>query len=59
MKPLTMNWRTTTLGIITALTSLLSIAASLLKGEAVADFPTHIAAITAGVGLLFARDAKA
>jgi len=54
-----MNWRTTTLGIITAATSILSIAAALLKGEAVADLPTHFAAITAGFGLLFARDAKA
>lgn len=52
-----MNWRTTTLGVITALTSILSIAAALLKGEAIADFPTHLAAITAGFGLVFARDA--
>lgn len=54
-----MNWRTTTLGVITALTSILSIAASVIKGEAIADIPTHLAAITAGFGLLFARDAAA
>jgi hypothetical protein len=52
-----MNWRTTTLGIITALTSILSIVAGVLKGESIPDLPTHIAAITAGVGLIFARDA--
>lgn len=54
-----MNWRTTTLGVITALTSILSIATAVLKGDAIADIPTHIAAITAGFGLLFARDAAA
>jgi hypothetical protein len=54
-----MNWRTTSLGLITALTSILSIASSVLRGDAITDLPTHIAAITAGFGLLFARDAAA
>ncbi len=52
-----MNWRTTTLGILTALTSIISIVAAVLKGEEIPDLPTHIAAISAGFGLLFARDA--
>lgn len=53
-----MNWRTTTLGAITAVTSLLSIVSSVLKGEAIPDLPIHIAAITAGFGLFFSKDAK-
>ena len=52
------NWRTTSLGLITALTSILSVAAAVLRGDAITDIPTHLAAVTAGLGLLFARDAK-
>lgn len=54
-----MNWRTTSLGLITALTSILSIVSAVVKQEQIPDLPTHIAAITAGFGLLFARDAAA
>jgi hypothetical protein len=52
-----MNWKTTTLGIATILGSLASITKSLLSGEPV-DFAFHIAAITAGLGLVVAKDAK-
>jgi hypothetical protein len=51
-----MNWKTTTLGILTILGSVASIGKSLLSGEPV-DFTFHIAAITAGLGLVVARDA--
>lgn len=53
-----MNWKTTTTGILTLLISAASIAKSLLDGIAVHDVPTHIAAITAGLGLIFAKDSS-
>lgn len=50
--------KTTALGIVTALIAVLSMVQNFLSGEQLQDLATHIAAITAGVGLLFARDAK-
>lgn len=52
------NTKTTALGIVTALIAVLSMVQNFLTGEQLQDLATHIAAITAGVGLLFARDAK-
>jgi hypothetical protein len=52
-----MNWKTTALGVATVLGSVASIAKALLSGEPV-DFAFHIAAITAGLGLIVAKDAK-
>lgn len=51
-----MNWKTSVTGILTVIISGASIVRSLLSGETVIDLPTHIAAITAGFGLLFAKD---
>lgn len=53
-----MNWKTTVTGILTLLISAASVARSLIAGEALVDIPTHIAAITAGIGLIFAKDAN-
>ena len=50
--------RTTALGIVTALIAVLSMVQNFLTGEQLQDLATHLAAITAGVGLLFARDSK-
>jgi hypothetical protein len=52
-----MNWKTTTLGILTILGSVASIGKGILAGEPV-DFAFHLAAITAGLGLVVARDAS-
>jgi hypothetical protein len=52
-----MNWKTSVTGILTVIISGASIVRSLLSGEAVADLPTHLAAITAGFGLILAKDA--
>lgn len=52
-----MNWKTTTTGILTLLISVASVVKSFLDGSGVNDVPTHIAAITAGLGLIFAKDA--
>jgi len=52
-----MNWKTSITGILTVLISAASIAKSLLDGSSINDLPTHIAAITAGLGLVFAKDA--
>ncbi len=45
-------------GLLTVLISAASVARSFLGGDAVVDLPTHIAAITAGLGLIFAKDAN-
>lgn len=52
-----MNWKTTTTGILTVLISAASIVKAFLTGGTIVDLPTHIAAITAGLGLVFAKDA--
>jgi hypothetical protein len=52
------NWKTTALGIITIITSLGTIAKSFLEEGNLGDISTHIAAITAGIGLIFAKDYK-
>jgi hypothetical protein len=51
------NWKTSALGIATVLGAVASIAKALLNGEPV-DFAFHISAITAGLGLILAKDAK-
>lgn len=51
-----MNYKTTITGILTVLISAGSIIIAMLDGKMVEDIPTHIAAITAGLGLLFAKD---
>lgn len=52
-----MNWKTSVTGILTVIISAASVVRALLNGEAVVDIPTHVAAITAGLGLIFAKDA--
>jgi hypothetical protein len=53
-----LNWKTTALGLATILASIGTIAKSFLEDGYVGDLATHIAAITAGLGLIFAKDAK-
>lgn len=53
-----LNWKTTALGLATILASIGTIAKSFLEEGYISDLPTHIAAITAGLGLIFAKDAK-
>lgn len=54
------NFKTTALGIATILTALSSAAMALLDGDPATNFDIAaiIAAITAGVGLIVAKDAK-
>jgi hypothetical protein len=49
------SWKTTALGISTVTAAVASIAGSLAHGTPV-DWTTNIAAIAAGLGLIFARD---
>lgn len=51
------SWKTTSAGIISILIAVLTAGAALLKGQSV-DFATTITAITAGVGLIMAKDNK-
>lgn len=52
------SWRTTTLGIIAIITALGGAASALLddKPETVPDWAAVVAAVTAGAGLIAARD---
>lgn len=54
------NFKTTALGIATILTALSSAAMALLDGDPATNFDIAaiIAAVTAGVGLIVAKDAK-
>lgn len=54
------NFKTTALGIATILTALSSAAVALLDGDPATNFDIAaiIAAVTAGVGLIVAKDAK-
>jgi hypothetical protein len=54
------NMKTTALGIATILTALCSVAIALLDGDPATTFDMGavIAAITAGFGLIFAKDAE-
>lgn len=49
------SWKTTAMGVVSILTALISIANALLNGTPIA-WETTIAAITAGIGLIAARD---
>jgi hypothetical protein len=51
-----MNWKTTATGIITAVSALLSIVKAVINGEPFD--PALVPAALAGIGLLFAADAK-
>lgn len=53
-----MNWKTTTLGVATIVSSILTALISFLKTGQISDIGTTIAAITAGVGLIVAKDAQ-
>ena len=49
--------KTTTFGILTILAAVINAALAVMQGGSV-DLPTTIAAITAGLGLIKAADAK-
>lgn len=51
-----MNWKTTTTGLITAISAVLSIAKAVINNEPFD--PALIPAALAGIGLIFAADAK-
>jgi hypothetical protein len=51
-----MNWKTTTTGAITALSAALSILKAVINGEPFD--PALVPAVLAGIGLIFAADAK-
>jgi hypothetical protein len=53
-----MNWKTSVTGILTVLISVASILKAFLDGTPITDFATHVAAIIAGLGLVFAKDAS-
>jgi hypothetical protein len=50
------NIKTTILGVITILISALTVVKSVLEGTPVGDLAMHLAAITAGWGLIVAKD---
>ena len=50
------NWKTTLTGILMVLGAIANAGMDFLQGKPV-DFPVTIAAITAGVGLIMAKDA--
>lgn len=54
------SWRTTTLGIVAVLTAVLGFVKTTIDGDPTTepDMAALIAAISAGIGLLFAKDAK-
>jgi len=54
------SWRTTTLGIVAVLTAVLGFVKATIDGDPTTepDMAALIAAISAGIGLLFAKDAK-
>ena len=54
------NWRTTLLGLCTILAAVGAAGKALLDGDpgTTVDMPILLAQVTAGVGLLLARDAK-
>jgi hypothetical protein len=53
------NIKTTALGVITILISALTVAKSVLEGSPVNDLAMHLAAVTAGWGLIVAKDGTA
>lgn len=60
MKPTT-NWRTTTLGITTVIMAIAGAIQALLDNDPATnpDIAVAVAAVLSGLGLVFARDAKA
>lgn len=60
MKP-TMSWRTTTLGITTVIMAIAGAIQALLDNDPATnpDIAVAVAAVLSGLGLVFARDAKA
>jgi hypothetical protein len=54
------SWRTTTLGIVAVLTAVLGFVKATIDGDATTepDMAALIAALSAGIGLIFAKDAK-
>ena len=50
------NIKTTILGIVTILISVLTVAKSVLEGHPISDLAMHLAAVTAGWGLIVAKD---
>jgi uncharacterized membrane protein HdeD (DUF308 family) len=50
------NWKTTTMGVITIALSVLTIAKNALESGTVPDLMAHVTAITAGWGLIVAKD---
>jgi len=53
-----MNWKTTLLGIATILTAVGTAAKTYLGTGSIPDLGALIAAVTAGIGLIAAKDAK-
>lgn len=49
------SWRTTTLGVLSILSAVAGAVSSWLQGHPV-DFPSVIAAVMAGIGLIKAKD---
>jgi len=54
------SWRTTTLGIVAVLTAVLGFVKATIDGDPTTepDMAALIAALSAGIGLIFAKDAK-
>ena len=52
------NWKTTTSGLLVAFIALASAVKNVLEGQPAGDITAIVAAITAGIGLVFAGDAK-
>jgi len=53
------NIKTTALGALTIIISIATVAKSILEGSPVSDFAMHVAAVTAGWGLIVAKDGTA
>lgn len=53
------NWKTTTLGVLTILGAVSNAGITFLKTGTLPDLGILIAAITAGIGLITAKDAAA
>lgn len=50
------SWKTTTIGVLTIISAVVSAAIGFLKTGGLPDFGLLISAISAGVGLIAARD---
>jgi len=56
---MTKNLKTTATGVLTIVIAVASAVLGFLKSGTIPDFGTLIAAVTAGVGLILAKDAPA